>query len=408
MKVGVDDSLAVGNRLNDPELKDETLMKYIYHPEYDLRTGAMNQVTKRGRADLVLPLLKSSDPRLRQAGLLALTGMFKGSPLPLDKITPEMFEEAGKMVDDPNESWWVVKHAIDALGRGTPELIAKHRDRLLQLLDYDCTWVQTAAVCTLASISTDPAHYKAVLPVILEKSAGFRVVSANNMSSKAISDAIKTASPQVKDFAVPLFKKTFAGIPGVIKEPNTGAVIKTASTVIRSQIGSILQLLPEGEQFVKEMPRTTLASFISGKDSDKYTYNGKFTPNKAMIGKWAWCIYPAPNKPSEVEPFISNWVNPKNGKAPAAVVANPKDFIELLDGGKVAKSRNFGGCFWSGDMMISMNEDQALKMEVRTIGGRDFLIVERGGFNAEPKTEEEATAGVSKDWHCGYHVYVRQ
>ncbi len=401
-------SAAVFAKLNDPALTDETLLKYIHHPEYGLRSSAMAQVTSRGRADLVLPLLKSSDPRLREAGLLAIVGMFKGSPLSADKITPEMFAEAGKMVDDPNESWWVVKYAIDALGRSTPELIAKHRDRLLQLLDYDCTWVQTAAVCTLARISTDPAHYKTVLPVILEKSAGFRVVSANYMSSKAISDAIKTASPQVKDLAIPLFKKTFAGIPGVIKEPNTGAEIKNASTVIRSQIGSILQLLPEGEQFVKEMPRTTLASFISGKASDKYTYSGKFTPNKAMLGKWAWCIYPQPNKPSEVEPLINNWVNPKSGSPPPAVVANPKDTIELLDGGKVAKSRFFGGCFWSGDMLISMNEDQALKMEVRSIGGRDFLIVERGGFNATPTTEEEATAGVSKDWHCGYHVYVRQ
>ena len=38
----------------------------------------------------------------------------------------------------------------------------------------------------------------------------------------------------------------------------------------------------------------------------------------------------------------------------------------------------------------------------------DFLIVERGGFNVVPDTEEAATAPVAKDWHCGYHVYVRQ
>jgi hypothetical protein len=42
------------------------------------------------------------------------------------------------------------------------------------------------------------------------------------------------------------------------------------------------------------------------------------------------------------------------------------------------------------------------------VDGVDFLIVERGGFNAVPTTEEEATAGVPADWHCGYHVYVRQ
>jgi hypothetical protein len=95
------------------------------------------------------------------------------------------------------------------------------------------------------------------------------------------------------------------------------------------------------------------------------------------------------------------------GKGPDKI-ENAKDTIQLLDGGKVAKSKFFGGYFWSGDMLIGVNDDQALKMEVRKVGGRDFLIIERGGFNAVPDTEEAATARVSKDWHCGYHVYVRQ
>lgn len=25
-----------------------------------------------------------------------------------------------------------------------------------------------------------------------------------------------------------------------------------------------------------------------------------------------------------------------------------------------------------------------------------------------PRTEEQATANVPEDWHCGYHIYVRQ
>jgi hypothetical protein len=138
-----------------------------------------------------------------------------------------------------------------------------------------------------------------------------------------------------------------------------------------------------------------------------YSYSGKFTPNQPAIGTWAWAIYPQPNNPKEVDAFIKAWVNPKSGKAPD-IIDKPKDVIQLLDGGKVAKSRFFGGYFWSGDRLIGVNDGQALQFEVRTVGGRDFLIVERGGFNATPDTEEAATAEVAKDWHCGYHVYVRQ
>ncbi len=400
-------SSAVFAKLNDPNLTDKTLIKYITHPEYDLRSAAMDQVVKRGKAELVVPLLKSEDPRLRQAGLLALTGMFKGSPLPADKVTPEMYDLAGRMVENPNESWWVALHAIDALGHATPDVIGKHRDRLLKFLDYNCIWLQTSAVCTLAKISTDPAHYKTVLPAIVRTSASFRVDSASNRSSIAIANAMKTASPEVKTFASGVLKKTYGDMPDVLKEPNTGAVLANGAKVVRSRVGSILQQIPGGEEFVREMPKTTLASYISGKDSDTYVYSGKFAPNAAVIGTWAWAVYPQPNKPSEIDDRIKAYLKGANGKDPTKV-DKPKDTIQLLDGGKVAKSKMFGGYFWSGDMLVGVNDDQALKMEVRKVDGVDFLIVERGGFNATPETEEQATAAVPKDWHCGYHVYVRQ
>ncbi len=406
-KVETDASLAVITRLSDPNLEDETLIRYIQHPEYDLRSIAMDQVVKRGKVEMVVPLLKSDDPRLRQAGLLALTGMFKGRPLPAEQVTPEMYDLAGRMIDNPDESWWVALHAIDALARATPDVIAKHRERLMEFLDYDSTWLQTAAICTLARISTEPEHYQAVLPAIIDKTASLRVDGASYRSSQAIANAMKGASPEVKDFAAPLLKKTYAEFPDVLVEPNTGAVMNRGAQTVRSRIGSIVQLVPDGEEFVKRLPRTTLESYISGKDSDKYTFSGKFDQNTDLVGTWAWAVWPQPSKPSEIDERIEAYLKQMKGKDPTKV-DRPKDVIQLLDGGKVAKSGFFRNYFWSGNMLVAVNEDQALKMGVRTADGVDFLIVEKGGFNAVPKTEEEATAEVPKDWHCGYHVYVRQ
>ncbi len=406
-KVETDASLPVIAKMNDPKLTDETILRYIQHPEYDLRSLAMDQVVKRGKIDMVVPLLKSDDARLRQAGLLTLTGMFKGRPFAAEQVTPEMYDLVGRMIDNPDESWWVALHAMDAIVRANPDVIAKHRVRLLEFLDYKCTWLQTSAVCALARIATDPAHYKTVLPAIIDRSAAFRVDSASFRSSKAIADAMKTASPEVKAFADPLLKKTYASMPGVLKEPNTGAVMSGGAKVVRTRIGEILMQMPGGDEYVKRLPRTTLASYISGKDSDMYSYDGKFIPNPALIGTWAWAVYPQPNNPSEIDACIANFMKANGGKGPDKI-DKPKDVIQLIDGGKTAKSRFFGGYFWSGDKLIGVNDDQALKMEVRKTGGREFLIIERGGFNAAPTTEEAATATVSKDWHCGYHVYVKQ
>jgi hypothetical protein len=398
-------SIAVFNAIGAPSTTDETLLRYIHHPEYDLRSSAMDQVVKRGKADMVVPLLKSSDPRLRQAGLLALTGMFKGRPLPREQVTPEMDQLVVKILNDPNESWWGSLHAIEALGGTTPELIAQNRERLLKLLEYDCTWIQAAAVCTLARICTEPEHYKTLLPILVKKATSFRVDSASGRSARAIADAMKSASPQVKAFADPLLKEAFTSLPDIIREPVTNAALGGAGKTIRSRLGTILQLVPGGEDFVRELPRTTLASYKSGKNSDMYSYNGKFTPNSKVVGTWAWAVYPAPNNPSEIEARINAFLKSKAAK-PGAKIDKPKDVIQILDGGQVAKSKFYGGYFWSGDMLIGVNDDQALKMEVRTMGGRDFLLIERGGFNAPPDSDE--VIEIPKDWHCGYHVYVRE
>ena len=404
-KVVTDASVGVLQKMADPNLSNETLLKYIHHPEYGLRVLAMNNVVKNGRVELVIPLLKSSDPRLRQAGLLSLTGMFKGGSLPEAKVTPEMYDLVGKMVDDPKESWWVAMHAIQALNRTKPERIAKHRDRLLQFLDYDSVWLQNAAVITLTKIATAPEHYKIVLPSILVKSASFRVDAASSSSTSAIGKVMKSAKPEVKAFAKPLIKKIYSGMPDVLKDPYTGAVMGRGAKTVRSRIGAIVQQLPGGADFVRMIPKTTLTSYISGKDSDLYRYSGKFTPNKKMIGKWSWCVWPQPKNPQELDAVIKKWLKPRLKKNPAKVT-KPKDHIWISDKGKVAKSRYFGGYFWSGDMLIGVNDDQALKMEVRTYEGYDFLIIEKGGFNATPVTDE--IKKISKDWHCGYHVYIRQ
>ena len=190
-----------------------------------------------------------------------------------------------------------------------------------------------------------------------------------------------------------------------LRLPLRRAVIVVDNALLR--IGAIVQLVPDGEDFVRRLPRTTLASYVSGKESDMYAYSGKFTPNPDMIGTWAWAVWPTPANPSEIDTRIEAYLKGRKGKDPTKV-EKPKDTIQLLDGGKVAKSGFFRGYFWSGDMLVGVNSDQALKMETRTVDGVDFLIVERGGFNAVPKTEEEATAEIPEDWHCGYHVYVRQ
>jgi hypothetical protein len=151
------------------------------------------------------------------------------------------------------------------------------------------------------------------------------------------------------------------------------------------------------------MPKITLESYVSGKDSNMYTYSGTFTPNPAVIGSWKWAIHPPPNKPEEIDSRIDAYIKARTSGKPIREEP-PKDIMQFRDKGNL-RSKYFGGYFWSGDWLIGTHDGQAVKFEIRKRGDMEFLVVERGGFQTPIDVEEFV---VPKDWHCGYHVYVKQ
>jgi len=398
-----DASLAVLYEHENPSLTEKDLFKRLLHPEYAYRAGAMSNVVGKGWVHLVVPLLKSGDPRLRHAGLLALTGMFKGPSLKQDQITPEMFELAGAMIEDPDESWWVTLYAIKALNRADADLVAQHRDRLIELLRYDSDWLQEASIRTLTKIANDQKHYKAVYPAIIYTTANLTVDSSSYNATQAIRGAIEGASSEVKAFASPLLKKVYADFPHELKDPYTGAVMKNGAMTVRKRIGSVIEKLPDGEEFVRRIPKTTLKSFISGKESDMFTYDGKFTPNDKLTGTWHWAVHPNPKTPSDIDSTIESWLKPKgNGPINLGI---PKDVLVIENGGKTSKSRYYPKYFWTGDTLIGNEDGVALKMQVRTYNGIDFLIIEKGKFG--DGLESEQLDEVPRDYHCGFFAYMR-
>ena len=134
--------------------------------EPGIRSAAARSINNQQRYHLIMPLLKSQDPRGRHSGVTCLTGMFKGKGIPNDKITDEMFAIIAKMINDPEESWWVIEGALNAFGRARPELIAPHLKKLSLWLKNDDWWLRKASMVALTPVSTDKRFYKQILPII--------------------------------------------------------------------------------------------------------------------------------------------------------------------------------------------------------------------------------------------------
>jgi hypothetical protein len=141
------------------------------------------------------------------------------------------------------------------------------------------------------------------------------VDSASYRTSRAIADAMKTASPEVNPSPSRCSRRP-TSLPGVLAEPNTGAILNSGAKTIRSRIGPSSNRCPGGEEFVRKLPKTTLASHVSGKDSDMYSLQRQVhaeqgAPRHLGVGGLA-----RPNNPQEIDACIHAFLKPNNGQGP--------------------------------------------------------------------------------------------
>jgi hypothetical protein len=395
-KADTDASAEVGARLSSPQASETTLMKYLHHPEFGLRVAALNAALTRGRSDLVVPYLKSDDARQRHLGLLAITGMFKGQPIPDDKLTPEMFDLVGKIIQNPNESWWVAQDAINALRRADNATIGKHRDRLITLLETrDCVWTRGAAGATLAKISAEPAHYKIVLPKVVKVKASLWNASANYQVYAALEKALASASAEVKAFAVPLVKQAYGEVPDDFVAKG-GA--RQGAKSVKISTGQIMKQLPGGDEFIRQLPKKTMKYAQTGEDADLFVPKG-FKLNPLFVGKWLYLTKRYDNPITEKIIQSSADAAIKQNAAKVASGATGRNayrpsYLVLENSGKVQRDANR---VWTDDKLIDNNVGEARQMAVRTIAGKQYLLVETGDY------PDEAT----EDWKCGWQIYLK-
>ena len=99
-------------------------------------------------------------------------------------------------------------------------------------------------------------------------------------------------------------------------------------------------------------------------DDDKFLYDGKFVANPAVSGSWTTL---------EVVTNIADFQpgkKPNPGRAPIRAMTFNSD-------GTSGEAR----WIWSGDMLMDLENNVALKINPQTIAGIDYLFIEAGGFS---------------------------
>jgi hypothetical protein len=379
-RIPTDASAPLMGRLGKPDVSDDMLMMYAHHPEYGVRVATVRNIVRQGRAHLVVPLLKSPDPRVREIGIEAISGMFKGKALPNDKLTDEMFDLIGKMIEDPNESWWVVQEGMKAMGRARPEQIAPHVDRMVHFLGHDDWWMHTSAMRGLAKVAGDPQHYRKVLPAVAKIIQTSRNFNSTSVVQYVVMQNLQGAKPEVKQYAGKLFFEAYQGIPDPIIAPG-GQLTPNQTQVLRSRAYDFARALPGSEELILRLPKLTSTWQASRRDSDKYIHRGRFTPNRLLLGKWQLV-----SQVGSIDSYKAGTT--KKLKRP------PYKSITFKDGGKT----DHGDRIWTGNTLVDNGRGEALQMTIQRMGADMYLFIESGGFNA---TREP-------DWKTPYYVFKKK
>ena len=203
-KLATDAGLAIQRRVNDPGATDEVLLMYARHPDHGVREFAAKVIANQAKNPLILELLKDKDPRARQAGLMAVN-----SPT---RLTDEVAALLLGMVNDPDESWWVVTHAMNRLGMAKPELLAPHVDRLCYWLQHEEWWLQKAALTALTGLVTDDRFYQKLLPMIGKLATTNRVAEVM-VPIRGIYARINGAKPEVQALAAKVLGQAYTEFP---------------------------------------------------------------------------------------------------------------------------------------------------------------------------------------------------
>jgi len=231
------------------------------HIEQGIRSASVRSINKHSRYHLVVPLLKSKDARGRHTGLTCITGMSKGKALPTAQLTDEMFNLVADMINDPDEAWWVVEAALNAMGRARSDLIAPYVKRLSYWLRHDDWWLRKAAMTALTPVATDKRFYKQILPIIGKMIAtNERAVALNPVSG--IVRKLQTSDPEVQQFAVKVLGQSYIEFPTTLAAPG-GQDLSDGVAYLLKGIASNLADAPGGfdalyEVSAKRFPEQSL------------------------------------------------------------------------------------------------------------------------------------------------------
>ncbi len=270
------------NRIMESEnVSDAFLIEYAHHPQHHFRSIVAGKIYSTRRFHLIPALLNANDARVRYVGVSAMrlpavsSRPEKCDPgFPMDQMTDEVMARLYEMLEDKEESWFVVDHILRLMSRREAGELAAHMDRINYFLGHDEPWLRHSALQAMITLAVDNRFSKEALAAIEQHVPNFvRAPSGLQMLAKTLVDA----DPAIRKAGLETLGNVYLAYPGKNANPSGGLHPQSSSWYL-SCVAEAISLVPGGletlyEVSSKRYPDVALAhstTFLGASDIASY------------------------------------------------------------------------------------------------------------------------------------------
>ncbi len=154
------------DRISDGDA--DVIRMYIHHPDSEVRRQAARRLDRAGE-DVVLKALRAEDARVRDAGVM---GLENHGSLRTDASMEILLE----MINDPEESWWVVQRALQVIQSHLDDIdtLKAHTDRFLHWAEHDDWWLSQGALRIAMRLAAHEHETERIMRTVGQRIAGNR------------------------------------------------------------------------------------------------------------------------------------------------------------------------------------------------------------------------------------------
>ena len=249
-------------RLNEKELTNDEIRRYLHHPDYLVRNMvALNAAGlscdymfpkpgHRVRPELLEEFARHSDPRIRNAGIRAAIRAFN----PEADWSKRLFDHAVSRLKDDTESWFVKDACLALVQCGTPDMVLPHIDTLVTYLDHPEQWLQQGSLMALMVVATDERCFEKVLPPVAKLLQSTPRQSTTGAAISKLRELLPLASENVRDLALKVFGDAYVHYSGGDRWPG-GQDLRGHQAQTLERLAGTLASVPGGYDVLYQLAK---------------------------------------------------------------------------------------------------------------------------------------------------------